>query len=648
MAISLSVKTGQNQCGCACDECKVEVRSVTAILNLEGYAPFICDGGDGNGTGVNGRYLRYTIRGPASIQGCGGWSSKTENSVQTWTVDPFTGLSCRSGDERNSVLYLCSDSGDTQCTDTTRTLDCGEYTEQELNDYCVEPAQEGQPAKRKIVTETLSDYYTLEEAATNVDTMLARIGDPTASLPPGVAGYVVNGTGHSALSWDPEEIAWGWASHYRFSDTTGGGYVSKTKLFIKFLKETEYILDGETYQAQAGETLVVNPPAEQRNVEFSTVCRTYVPTNLNITYDGTTQDKIAKSNGQQCTPFIGPDCKEYNTKTTKVFTSSFNNFSGTSESEGAYVIDDTANSSSSESITIVEKVGPQIEGCYSSETTDQSGSCNISDSTDLKGYDPANGTYSSSNPGSSFNSLTCSQEFGQPTQGEFCFNEECYPISAEDDFNCCVFSVGPSCPACSGSNQENYSDIYNSNWSGNRALSYQVSIAASSVLCYTQMSGSGSYEGVDENNPQNTFSGTLSEGSSNNTEITFSNTEEDEQVEGEKYETTLSPNYSGCASYTEGWNFISRSSANIGLAATFNAPASDESKTYETWFHYILIKNDFSNEDCPVRTVTAHNQIETTTSTGGSVTVQGSISIGTPTKKSTVCPERIYAYTFKK
>jgi len=578
---------GQTKVGCACC-CYAEVRSVTASLSHVGYLPFTCEGESPPNT--NTRYLKYRASGDGYLEACG-LAPRNLTVTQEWTVDPFTGLTCYNGPCSDIVSNGCSELQN--CSATRKSYSC---------------AFEGGSINW---TESLQDSYTIENVASNVDTVLGRINPyGNDGMPAGTRGSVINGTNGSILTWVND------CALNRAEYTSGSGGVTKTKLFVKFTKATQYTLTQsngsvQTLEATVGQEITVDPPTEPNTwTDIAIVNKTKVGCcNSSIgatTHIGQTTDSTfvpdEESPSPLLTPLTGPDCKKYLTVTTH---NSSNRLCGASD--GGY------------------------SASYSNDT-------NLSTTSTIT----QNGiitTDSSSNNVSYNHSITANAIFG---------DEQIQLIESVSSFVNTTSSNGES--SCDGSNTVTaslgdeppfYEYTCNPCTDSNCTARQYVICVGESISCTTTISGPTivvSCGGTGQLSEEDGGSYSSSYSSTSTTIYSGLVTSQD-QLQTGTWEDETSPNESLCASRAEGLTTKTRSNVAAAIALNFTAPASETPVTYEHWFHYYTVEVDNSEEGCPTSDVVAHNEKWTSVSSGGVLTLSRNINLSTPPKNHSICAQ---------
>jgi hypothetical protein len=545
---------------CACC-CYAEVRSVTASLSHVGYLPFTCEGSEPPPTDT--RYLKYRASGDACID-CG-VALKHQNVTQEWEVDPFTGLTCYNGPESNIVSIGCDELQN--CSATQKSYSCA--FEGEPNNLCY-PTQGGSINW----TESLQDSYTIEDVASNVDTVLGRI-DPYGNegMPAGTRGSVVNGTNSSILTWVNE------CALNRAEYISGAGGVTKTKLFVKFTKDTQYTLTQsngsvQTLNATEGQEIIVETPSEPNTwTDIAIVNKTKVGCcNSSIgatTHTGETNDSTFVADEDAPPPptpcsFTDPEgdpCQLFGTRITTTTQSAFRTFDlSCIDEEGESTSGFDSKGTSSMNATIITT--DTCEGGSIQTSTQQSGSSNSS-------------------------SLVY-----------FCPDEDAV--------------IGTS--SCS-------STLTNDGWSGSIRETYEV---------------------YGDDTEIYTISTPCIEPTETTTTVTYSNPINPNQFipqQNGTWEDETSPNESLCASRTESETTKQSKNVAASVELTFTAPASESPITYEHWFHYYTVEVDSPEEGCPTSDVVAHNEKWTSVSSGGVLTLSRNINLSTPPKDHSICAQ---------
>jgi hypothetical protein len=190
------------------------------------------------------------------------WSSYKDNTSIEETVDPFTGLVCRAGDVHyaphpSNIGAVSKTEDEEQRSPTFKRFD-----------YSWDCPQCEGSGIAQFETIQLSDEYDDAAVEANLDTLLNNHN--FTDIPEwDVSGEVIPGTdGDSALSLRQAPTSQAWKAEH----TVDGDTIRKTKIQVRFLAAATYTVsteahlnprDGEVRQAQKGEVVTFNPPAEQ-------------------------------------------------------------------------------------------------------------------------------------------------------------------------------------------------------------------------------------------------------------------------------------------------------------------------------------------------------------------------------------------------
>jgi len=717
MSVALTVPSGGS---CSCCGCAVEVRSVTAYLQQHGYDPFDCDYLRGNSSSPQSpappydRYLSYTVSGPAHILACGGFNYRAKNVTESWNVDPFTGLTCRFGPEKQSVGYLCNPGffgpdSIQNCTETSINYDCGEYSDSDYDAECSPRPGEGEEKKRKTRSESLGNRYTINDVAANVNTMLSRVdGIVYSQMPANSSGTVLNGTGHSALTWKRGALS-------TASFTKGDTWVSRTRLYIKFLADAKYKLNDFEYEATKGETITVDAD-EGESVYFDLFCwQGYAPQD-SIDYQGTSTTRTRPDSECGVTYWTGPDCKQYDTRTKTVTASSSESSSITDTIISEDVNSSTTtviNESSSYNGTTEESIGVHAQengsaACYKKEEI-FNGAAAYSKNVNGSGNNTQGPNFECPFEESSTDGSTLVLSGNVLTIGETCSGSVTRAVNLEreasDSSQCVNFGedVEGRDHQESGSAEITRTTEYNQDCSPTETIEQSGSTRFTDIsnvgaferntsTCNTQLSNDGTWSGTatladSEPYPTDrpcvhlpaepklwTGAGCVICGGTDGECTTTTNisvqstsfacsysrscsTETSSSQQSSTYTETFSntadrdgwdtettPNYSGCTGNYEDVNWGWQSSALLIWGSTYTLPSSQTAIQYTAWFHHVLETNDTSNPDCPFRVVVAINETFGVQSTGGQRLVTTSISVPPASKNSTVCVVELEAF----
>jgi hypothetical protein len=582
-------------CGC-CDGCGLEVRSVTASLSHVGYLPFPCEGSEPPPTDT--RYLKYRASGDGYIEACG-VAPQHQNVTQEWEVDPFTGLTCYNGPESDIVSSGCSELQN--CSATQKSYSCA--FEGDPNDPCA-PMEGGSVNW----TESLQDSYTIEDVASNVDTVLGRINPyGNDGMPAGTRGSVVNGTNGSILTWVNE------CALNRAEYISGAGGVTKTKLFVKFTKDTQYTLTQsngsvQTLTATEGQQIIVETPSEQNTwTDIAIVNKTKVGCcNSSIGATTHTGEATDASRPWWNRYFVGPDCKPYSKVTTvnnsiifRTLNEQFSNPTGSSnqtynrnfESEKVeknYAPDEY---NSTETWVWQKSAQSEMEEFFAGDS--ESSSVTYSN---INGVESYTGSQSYTN--------TCCSWDEEPTTDTY--SGTCNSLgTCSQYYPSALYGCGTYTPICP---------------------------IVTDTTITTGWSASGSC---------NDSEGTSWTNSETHSQIvTFS-----EPYNNQEWEEETSLNETFCASHTEeltpNWNIKYTKNVAASVELTFTAPASESPINYEHWFHYYTVEVDSSEQGCPTSDVVAHNEKWTSVSSGGVLTLSRNINLSTPPKDHSICAQSL-------
>lgn len=299
-----------------CDCCVAEIRCLSATLPWHGYEKFVCP----NGEDINfldrdrPKYLTKKISGQASVSDCSGTADfKESNATQSWSIDPFTGLTSYSGPGTQNVSYLCS-GGTSTCSTTQKQNTC---TISVSGDPCAPKSETG---KREVsYTETLSVAYMLSNVASRIDDAVSRID--INSIPDGAKGTVENGTGHSIVritGTGKEDASW----------TEDGASVTKKYIYLKFKQDGPDTFPYKLYRKDLNTGVItvsdqVGSAGQEIKISASKLNEAaWVTTNSCVEFLGTNGattreagNKTYRESPNQCTPLIGPDCQPYYSST---------------------------------------------------------------------------------------------------------------------------------------------------------------------------------------------------------------------------------------------------------------------------------------------------------------------------------------------
>jgi hypothetical protein len=649
-------------CGC-CDGCGLEVRSVTAYLSHVGYLPFTCEGSEPPPTDT--RYLKYRASGDGYIEACG-VAPQHQNVTQEWEVDPFTGLTCYNGLHSEIISNGCSDLFD--CSQTQKFYSCA----LNANDPCTSAQEDGEINW----TESLQDPYTIEDVASNVDTVLGRINPyGNDGMPAGTRGSVVNGTNGSILTWVNA------CALNRAEYISGAGEVAKTKLFVKFTKDTQYTLTQsygsvQTLNATEGQQITVDPPATPNtwttiaivNPTKAGCCNSSI---VATTHTGQTTDSTFVPDEDAPPPpttFIGPDCKKYLTKYTT------NSSSYTESGEGASneTFSDVSTNNSEYEYTIEESYGststinagqePSVTESYTITTSKTTIDTNTtySYSEELEEYYKSNEYTSTANctssnnatGGTSSTTTTTTQDTIFYEDGSFDSGDEQTSTSSGNEVcasSDVIWGIVPSniasCPNYEW--DDSWSDYvvgnttYNRNVSHSKKTEISGAVDSSTITVNKNATGTISAESSDSGENYNSTASNYGSGIQGDTIVTtYSNPYLGPDYPG-TWEVETSPNESLCAMRTESETTKQSKNVAASVELTFTAPASESPITYEHWFHYYTVEVDSSEQGCPTSDIVAHNEKWTSVSSGGVLTLSRNINLSTPPKDHSICAQSL-------
>lgn len=242
--------------GCCC--CYAEFRSITATLSLIGYEPFTCEGEEPSGLPETPNdielYLKYSATGIGKLDvPNNSFASINKQIDQTWEINPFDQTTKYTGvdDPQFVTRSPCQDIS--SCSKTIKTYEC-------IDEICDTEENISWTAK-------VENRYTAQNLHENLDTMLDRVwNDVFDEIPAGVGGNIINAGNDSKIAW--VGCAATTATFETSFDSQNNSYsASKTKLFIKFIYDTDYTLTysnqaSTTHNATAGDEIIIDPPTE--------------------------------------------------------------------------------------------------------------------------------------------------------------------------------------------------------------------------------------------------------------------------------------------------------------------------------------------------------------------------------------------------
>jgi hypothetical protein len=620
MSLELINIGSANSCGSNPCCCSFEVQTVGAFLPHRGYGKFNCDGdgidfAESGGTEENPiKYLTYKTRGPAVVGGtCGGNATNKKDVTQTWTIDPYYGgvgdnnFTCYNGDE--GVFSLCDTSiaEITSCSNTERVYTCGEATEQEKTDYCIEDEN-----FEKTWTESLEDSYSLDDVSSNVSSALSSVG---FSNPKGTFGSVQFGTNDDkVLQWSPG----GASPESQYQRGIGGVYKQKTRIkFIAtgtFKKITELdsgSVSEEEIEVTANQVITIEPPSEPGRIYINPSCTTsFLSTNITSSCAGNVTTKT--NNNNNCTFFTAPDCELYNTKTTTIQYERTSNYNFDGGDLGTFV---TSSSETNADWTFTDTACPAtstVEGSNVYKETGTERCIGASLGADPCYTDSIDNTVTATPEG-----ITCSYE-PDPFFCKWSPDEELYrgPL------------YGYSCENCE-------KNITETEWNGVYNFTSTPSIEGSVIICTYSESANYDSPGEFISGGEGATFDFVDNFELNGTKITtFSNTELDSDDPNVETETCIlgdegCTSCNNCSSWYITHNFESKKTATISFETSFEAPdvgtniegAANPPKNYITYVQTITRKDNTSNNKCANVIFTANTSTYNNSSSGGSVQI---------------------------
>jgi hypothetical protein len=659
---------------CGCCGLDAVFQSLTASLPHHGFSARSCPGDTVN-LDPPIKYLTLTYSGLATT-GCGEYK-KHGPAERSYVIDPKTGYQCIGGDPSPSFWCSPGTNEPEQCSETSKKWDCGPLPQSRIDQNCGEDKDEDGNLLRLTLEETMSNPYTIDDVESNVDSLLSENPITENSMPPGVAGTVVAGSGHSIITWSGAAAA---TSAYFYK---AFGQVMKTKLRVTFPNgglyklvtkdESGEVVSEEEKQATKGQVITVPPPESPGYTTVEPVSCAFpsIPTTLDSDVSGnyTTKRKACRNEAgdeipcPSCNYFIGPDCEQYNTKTVGV--------SGNSTRKATWYQIATPEHGGSGS----PEVDDEVNGSVNLSSTYKETACPYSNECISK-----NNTYSYTERAYEYID-TCTCEIGcdntQPPGLEF--SEEggaCSPDGCGMWWG--IYGSGPVSPICGivACNKEE-SDSESINYPGGEdefcmggytdttesSSSQSISISGNVVTS----TNSSEYSKEEVGRSCGGFDGTVTESKSANctVTVTYSNEEGADGPTG-GWETESLPwcseeqtegcvTFTGCVEKFSRATYSTESSATVSCEGSFTAPEAPEGETnqFETWFHYYTVEDSGSEgielnlgrTGCRTRTVQAFNTRVNTSSEGGETSVSGpSISLSTSEGK-TKCLIGPVAYT---
>lgn len=578
-------------CGC----CFADIQTISASLYHVGHTKFNCVGGP---TDTDVKYLKLQKQGIGTVTACGEWSVNKKNLTQTWTIDPFTGTNCYNGDT-GTISYLCGTLD--SCTATQKNYKCGSVTGGEKENFCTEENFE------KTAQESLSNPYTIDDVANNVDTAINAFN---FSNPKGTFGTVQFGTnGNKVLQWS----ASGGTPESRFTyllDNQGnrnGVYKQKSRVKILkdgFLTKITELESGEiteeAIEVTKNQIIILDPPSEPGKIYFIPYCSTkYLNTNVKTSCSGGLTTKTDTNN---CTYFTGPDCKLYNTRIETIQGSYDESYKGFLDKVNDQPF--PANGYHKETWNLNHKYEAcpstnQCQGSKKVETFSSNIDTSIGGDTYLVNctncYE-CEGTLNGQNlfPGNW-------PKFALPAIYTNCDQTTSEPI--------CNLGAGGTCKTVLTNKITNYT----------KNISENSITQVNTIQNWNYTNDDPSHSGPSW--PSDVING--NGGGSITLKTTFSNNSQ------ENWKTETSSNCNSCGSWYVTHNFESKRTATVSMEASFQAPDVGKNsqgnpnppKNYITYVQRVRREDDTSKQDCLEVTYVSDIITHNSTSSGGEVKV---------------------------
>jgi|GEM_PF-5033166 len=609
----------KNSCGgeCCptllCSAFLVKVKRKSATLNLVGFSPFTCPNtpAPAPNTPIT-RYLQYRVNCSSAQVGC--VTPIQKSTTTTYTIDPFTGLQCVSGDVSVGCGCVNGSNESFTCSPTSQTTNCGPLDPPPEYEGCTDISAGGD----KTVSISLSQPYTINNVESNVDSIMA--GNPLDDVMKFPAwdsdAQIIAGTGgNTAVSWDAVSPCSILSTLFYKSDYS----VTKSELLLEFLGTTTVkvyftpqeggpkTLESET-EYDAGESVTISAPS---SIGVRTLELTFAgsPSSSNfpsIVTPVTTGQRVSKVRNADApfAGFIAPDCKRYAVLTT---VSSYSySASGSSEFRHVYPyyndwegITYDLNANENFTSTITESIDGQTAvygGSGSSVTnvmfrTDQN---HISNSvgTTTKAL-AADGTLTTitttvdtfQGETTTYGPFTTEEPYNVPTSTALCDRTTTTTSTAP------TYEGGPPVTTTTTTTE-------------------QRSISGSSISSTVGIETSVSWNRIQYDD---TETGAFSYSTNYSFNMTWSGDMADTLTPENSTTTTWESNGGLCAYKTEsadGNDAESQSlTANFNVSVTVPTVSEPTSPTnYKTFIHWFVVTNDSSNPNCPTRSVMAENR----------------------------------------
>ena len=631
-------------CGMTCaDSNSVEAKRITASLPWLGFDPFDAVAGVPSSE-------KYLKRETISTHPAVGLICLPER-VSTEDIDPFTGISCLTGNLNDSSVYLYSQgnlcgSVDTEpCTTTSTTkttLPISIAEDCDHNEvFCT-------------VTSTLSQSYTLDDVAENVRTLLGKVqfGDlPVYDVDATViAGSYANTV---AAIWNPAASK----DILSASNLKQIGGATRSIVQIRFLNSSKVkfyfyqqsggdrtqIGDEQTFDA--GEELTLFPPDElgTNTIEVTaghgcSNCKPSSSITPRTSWDSTSESTDFGFGGGG---FIGTDCKIYrtvknvssqsiNSETSSSFSVSYPSAGGTFSSSS------TSNGSSNSSFTMTETLHADP---------------NLSRSLKLEGSASSNSVlsvYESQTPGNSYSGLytstsSTSVSDNVATTTITYTGESFYSDRPSENYSTTYsYDGGANFGAVRAEfvcDYENTSTDTDGNWTTTNTENFKAKASEVGVGYTTNYSAT-----FDRTVVSDGFS------FSSNTDASFKQTFSDESPYAPSNPVVESHGPDEDAKLTAGANIVARLGTSLGsvqesVDIEFNTDVTvpntaqcskkdNESINFTTYVHWVVQEDDESGSPCHTRTVRAMNEQHNFSSARGeqySVTDYESLTPSVPT-----------------
>jgi hypothetical protein len=593
------------------------VKRKSATLNLVGFSPFTCPNtpAPAPNTPIT-RYLQYRVNCSSAQVGC--VIPIQKSATTTYTIDPFTGLQCVSGDVSVGCGCVNGSNESFTCSPTSQTTNCGPAT---ITEGCTDQAD---AQGNNTITLSLLQSYTINDVVTKVDSMLS--GNPLDDVMKFPAwnsdAQIFAGTGGStAVSWQPVSACSTLSTLYYKSEYS----VTKSELKLEFLGKTKVKVfftsqDGgaatleSTTEYNKDQSVTISPPSQpgvrtlelvsEGSSDFSTFSSSVTPVTT-----GQRVSKVRNPAPEGEAPFagfIGPDCKRYAVMTTENSAST--------------------NKTLTTSVIARPFPGANLEGFDMTETRDDNYSTTIT--TDINGTNSVSSgsgslsytfnsvdnffgasDYTSDSTLAADGTLTTISTYTDRGQGQ----PSSYTETSEG-----FYTVGTVAALCDRTTTTGTSEPFE--------RSSQILLPATATttekLTVSGSSSASSFETTSSGSDSSTYNENGEESSSSYS-VNATRTSTSTTTWSGDMANTLTPANSTTTSWASNGGLCSWKSESLdgdgaesqSLTANFNVsvtvPSVSEPTSptnYKTFVHWFVVTNDSSNPNCPTRSVMAGNR----------------------------------------